>query len=180
MRRIIIAMLVLLGSCGLSFSQTPSEVAVTIRVLDYKTGHPARGRNVALSTVPTNRNFHDWVIAKTGKDGVASFTIKTPLPATLWIDPEAGSFRNFSCTQSDSELDFPNGVRIQVDFSGVLHLTTSEVLQQGIVGRFAKNPLCQPDTFSVPPEQPGIIVIFTRHLSPWLTLRRFTHEVFNG
>jgi hypothetical protein len=180
MCRIIIGMLVLLGSCGLSFSQKPSEVTVMIRVLDYKSGHPARDRNVALSTVPINRNVHDWVIAKTRKDGVASFTIKTPLPAVLWVDPEAGSFRNFSCTQSDSELDFPGGARIQVDFSGVLHLATSEVLHQGIVGRFTKNPLCQPHMSSIPPEQPGIIVIFTRHLNPWLTLRRFMHEAFNG
>jgi len=150
-----------------------------IRVLDYKSGYPAKGRKVALSTAPIIRNDHDWMLAKTSKDGMALFTIKEPLPQLLRIDPEAGSFANWSCTQSDAELDV-SGVRLEVDFSGVLHLATSQVLQQGVVGRFTKNPLCQPHMFSIPPERPGVIVIFTRHLSPWLRFRRFMHEAFNG
>jgi hypothetical protein len=179
MRRTIIGLMVVLGNCGLSFSQGSSEVTVMIRVLDYKSGHPSKGRKVALSAAPIIRNDHDWVIAKTSKDGVASFAIKEPLPQLLRIDPEAGSFANWSCTQSDAELEV-SGVRLAVDFSGVLHLATSQVLQQGVVGRFTKNPLCQPHTSSIPPERPGVIVIFTRHLSPWLILRRFMHEAFNG
>src|SRR5215470_8511125 len=142
-----------------------------IKVLDYKSGHPARGRKVALSTVSGNRNDHDWVIRKTRKDGTAIFTVNEPLPTILWIDPEGGVPANFSCTQSDAELDFP-GKRIEVDFSGVLHLATSQVVQQGVVGRFTKNPLCQPHTPSIPSEKPGLVVIFTRHLSPWVTVRR--------
>lgn len=171
MRRIIISLLAALGSCGLSFSQRPSEVTVAVRVLDYKSGHPAKGRKVALSTAPVPENNRDWVIAKTKKGGVAWFTIREPLPTILWIDPEAGSSANFSCTQSDAELDL-HGARYEVHFSGVLHPATSRVLQQGIVGRFANNPLCQPHTSLIPPEQPRVIVIFTRHLSPWLEFRR--------
>ena len=142
-----------------------------IRVLDYRSGHPARVRKVALSTAPEIRSDSDWVIARTRKDGMAWFTIKEPMPQLLLIDPEAGSFANWSRTLS-SDAQFDN--------SGVLELATSRVLHQGVVGRFTKHPLCQPHTSSIPPEQPGIIVIFTRHLNPWLTLRRFMHEVFNG
>ena len=141
-----------------------------VRVLDYKSGHPARGRKVALSTAPVIRNDHDWVIAKTRKDGVALFTIKEPLPTILRIDPEAGSFPNFSCTQSDA----------QFDNSGVLELLTSQVLEHGIVGNFTNNPLCQHHVSSSPTAQPGVIVIYTRHLNPWLIFQRFMHEAFNG
>jgi hypothetical protein len=142
-----------------------------VQVLDYKSGHPARGRKVALGTASKIRRDHDWVTTRTSKDGMALFMIKEPMPPRLLIDPEAGSFASFSCTLSSDA---------QSDNSGVLELATSQVLQQGMVGRFTKNPLCQPHTSSTPPERPGVIVIFTRHLSPWLQFRRFMHEAFNG
>jgi hypothetical protein len=166
-----VSLLAVLGSCGFSFSQRPSEVTVAVRVLDYKSGHPARGRKVAISTVLVPENNRDWVIAKTKKGGVALFTIREPLPIILWIDPEAGSSANFSCTRADAELDL-HGVRNEVHFSGVLHPATFQVLQRGIVGTFTNNPLCQPHTPLIPPQRPGVIVIFTRHLSPWLEFRR--------
>src|SRR5215469_10837138 len=170
MCRIIISLLVVLGTSRLSFAQ-PSEVTVMIRVLDYKSGHPSRDRKVALSTAPEIRSDRDWVTAKTSKDGVASFTLKEPVLQHLLIDPQAGSLANWSRTLS-SDAQFDN--------SGVLELATSQVLRQGIVGRFTKHPLCQPHTSSIPREHPGVIVIFTRHLNPWPTFRRFMHEAFNG
>jgi len=170
MCRIMISLLVVLGNCGFLFSQRPSEVTAMIRVLDYKSGHPAKGRKVALSTAPIIRNDHDWVIAKTSKDGVALFTIKEPLPEIVRIDPEAGSFANWSCTQSDARFDF----------SGVLELATSQLLEQGVVGTFTSSPLCQHHVSSSPTAQPGVIVVYTRHLNPWLKFRRFMHEAFNG
>jgi hypothetical protein len=138
-------------------------------VLDYRNGRPALGRKVGLLVAPANAKNDDWLVAKTGKDGVASFRITGPLPQTLRVDPVAGSFANWSCTRSGAKLDF----------WGVLDLETSEVVQRGVVGEFTNHPLCQHHTSANPAARPGEIVIYTRHLNPWLTFRRFMHEVFN-
>ena len=98
------------------------------------------------------------------------FTIKEPLPNVLRIDPEAGSFSNWSCTKSDAKFDF----------SGVLDLETSAVMQRGVVGDLTKHPLCQHRVSSTPTAQPGEIVVYTRHLNPWLTFRQFMHDAFIG
>ena len=170
MSRTLMNLIVVVASCGLSFSQGGSQVPVMARVLDYRSGHPARGRRVAISTAPAIRNDHDWVISKTGKDGVALFTIRDPMPKLLRIDAEAGSFANWSCTRSDARFDL----------SGALELETSQVLGQGVVGNFTNGPLCQHHVSSIPTAKPGVIVIYTRHLNSWLRFRRFIHEAFNG
>jgi hypothetical protein len=141
------SLIIVAASCGLSFSKGGSQVTVMVRVLDYRTGHPARGRRVAISTAPTIRNDHDWLISKTGKDGVALFKIKEPMPRLLRIDPEAGSFANWSCTQSDARFDL----------SGTLELATSQVLGQGVIGNFTNSPLCRHHVSLIPAAKPGVI-----------------------
>jgi hypothetical protein len=168
MSRILVTFLVVAASYSPSFSQTPSEVRV--RVLDYRNALPARGRKVGLVVAPANAKNDNWLIAKTNRDGVASFRISGSLRQTLRVDPEAGSLANWSCTRSNAEFDF----------SGVLDLETSEVLQHGVVGELTNHPLCQHHTSSTLTARPGEIVVYTRHLNPWLTVRRFMHEVFNG
>jgi hypothetical protein len=166
--RALITFLIVAASCNLSFSQTLSEVRVG--VLDYRNGRPARGRKVGLLVAPANAKNDNWIIANTNRDGVASFHITGPLPQTLHVDPEAGSFTSWSCTRSDAKFGF----------TGVLRLETSEVLQRGVVGELTNHPLCQHHISSTAAARPGEIVIYTRHLNPWLTFRRFMHEVLNG
>lgn len=90
-------------------------------MLDYPNGRPARGRKVGLLISPANAKNDNWLVVKTRGDEVASFPITGPLPQTLYVDLEAASFANWSCTRSDAEFDF----------SRVLDLETSEILQRG-------------------------------------------------
>ena len=78
MLRVFICLVVWVGSCVLSFSQSVSEVRV--RVLDYRTGHPKKGWKVGLLV------GNNWQVGRSGKDGVALFSIGEILPKTLMID----------------------------------------------------------------------------------------------
>jgi len=153
MLRILASLIVVGVSCGLSFSQGPSVVQV--RVLDYKTGHPAKNWKVGL-LIGSN-----WLKAETAKDGFASFRISGPLPQSLTIDPEAGSWSDWGCSSKEN-------------------FQTSEVLQRGTIAEFSQHPLCQHHTVSTAAANPGEIVIYIRHLNPWLTFRRVMWEAFYG
>ena len=152
MLRILTSLTVMIVS-GLSFSQVSSEVQV--RVLDYRTGQPAKHWKVGILA------GNDWLKAETATDGLASFRISGPLPQTLSVDPEAGSWSEWGCSDK-----------------GIFQ--TSEVLQRGAVTGFLQDPLCQHHTLSTAIGHPGEIVIYIRHLNPWLTLRRVMWEAFNG
>lgn len=140
-------------SSGLCFSQASSDVK--IRVLDYTTGHPAKRWKVGLFT------GNNWLVAKTAKDGLASFRITGPLAQTLSIDAEAGWWSEWSCSDK-----------------GIFQ--TSEVLQRGVVTGFLQHPLCQHHTLSTATAHAGEIVMYVRHLNPWLTFRRVLWETFYG
>lgn len=159
--RILIVFLAVVASCDLAFSQIASDVRV--RVLDYRTGRPAGGRKVGLMIVPTNAKDGKWVVAMTGRDGVASFRILGALPQTLRVDPEAGVLANWSCTTRR-----------------VLDLSASDVLRRGFVGELTNHPFCRHHTSSTPVPRPGEIVVYIRRLNAWLAFRRLTHEAFNG
>jgi hypothetical protein len=107
MRQALASLIVVALVHGLAFSQEPREIQ--IRVLDYRTGLPVGGRKVGLSVSRENED-RAWLVAKTGKDGVASFPIGVPVPQVLHIDPEGGSLANWSCTRSDATLDTLSGV----------------------------------------------------------------------
>ncbi len=141
------------GTCACSFSQSVSEVKV--RVLDYRTGHPKKGWRVGLLL------GEDWQSGRTGKDGIALFRVQTILPKTLSIDAEAGSWSEWSCTNQQS-------------------FDTSEVLQGGMVAPLLSHPLCRQPTASIPTIQAGEVVIYVRHLNPWLTFRRVLWETLYG
>jgi hypothetical protein len=153
MFRILGSLTIVAVTCGLCFSQAPSEVKV--RVLDYRTGHPAARWKVGLLV------RDNWVVAKTAKDGVAMFRISEPLPQTVTIDPEAGSWSEWACSDK-----------------GIFQ--TSEVLQHGFGTGFLQHPLCRHHTASDVIPRNGEIVIHVRHLNPWLTLRRVLWECFYG
>jgi hypothetical protein len=152
--------LISLGS-GLCWSQALAEVRV--RVLDYKTGHPVQGRTVGL-LLPDDegeiRNDSMTMLARTGRDGVAVFHVSQPLPPSLWILP------------GQKMADWPCTKRQQFG--------TTEVRERGAVGDLADFPFCEHHTSSTAKAQPGEVVVYTRRLNPWLTFRRFLHEVFNG
>ena len=170
MWRTLAAMLVVLEICGFGYAQNQREMAVIVLVLDYRSGHPVAGRPVALSLAAEIRKTDNWLIKKTDRNGVASFRIKVPPPEIFRVDPEAGSWAEWSCTQS----------YLGADFSGALELATSEVLNRGVVGDITHHPLCQPHVSSRPTAKPGIIVVYTRHLNPWLRFRRIMHETLSG
>jgi hypothetical protein len=144
-----------LAATSFCWAQTTTEVRV--RVLDYRTGHPAEGRTIGLLDSVPRRH---WLIARTGRDGVATFHLSSSLPQTLTIDPEV-TLSYWSCSR-------------QQEFG------TSEVLQHGVVGDFEDHPLCKDHTSSVGVALAGEIVVYARRLNEWLRFRRFLHEAING
>lgn len=150
MSRILTSLLVVALSCGFSFAQDDLH-EVKVHVLDYRTGHPVKGWEVGLLSLT----------AKTEKDGVALFRIAGPLPPILSVNPEAGGWSEWSCTDFQS-------------------LQTTEVLQSGVEGKFLKHPLCREHVSSTTTPHGGEIVIYVRHLNPWLTFRRVLWEIFYG
>ena len=160
MYRSLITFLVVAASCNLALSQAAFDVRV--RVLDYRNGRPTPGRKVGLLIGPADLRDSKWLVAKTDRNGVASFRFTGVLPQTLSVDPEGGVLANWSCTK------------------GMVDLATSDVLQRGLIGEFTDHPFCQHHNSVNPLAQPGEIVVYTRHLSAWWTFRRFMHEGFNG
>ncbi|HWY70029.1 MAG TPA: hypothetical protein VNX88_15265 [Terriglobales bacterium] len=163
MSRIVTSLLVAAVSCGLSFAQARSDVRVLVLnyrtdvrvlVLNYRTGHPVKGWEVGLHTGT------GWVVGRTAKTGEAVFRIFDPVPQTLSIDPEAGGWSAWSCTQEYS-------------------FQTSEVLQTGIAGKVFNHPFCRTHISSTAAHA-GEIVIYVRRLNPWLTFRRVLWETFYG
>jgi hypothetical protein len=158
----LIRLMVLIGlGSSLCWSQALAEVRA--RVLDYKTGRPVQGRTVGLLLPDDKGEIHNdsmTMLAKTGRDGVAVFHVRQRLPASLWILPER-QMADWSCTKRQQ-------------------FGTTEVLKHGTVGDLADSPFCEHHTSATATAQPGEVVVYTRRLNPWLTFRRFLHEVFNG
>ena len=139
-----------------SFCCGQASGVVRVLVLDYRTGRPVIGHDVGLG----GADFGHWSIARTDKRGIAIFSIDTPLPQALTIDPEV-TLANWSC-------------------SGLREFQTSEVLERGMVAGFEDHPLCKDHTSKPAVAEPGEIIVYTRHLNAWLTFRRFLHEAING
>lgn len=153
MKGILASLLIVAACCSFSFPQSLDQVKV--RVLDYRTGKPAKQWEVRLLT--GNRSL----VAVTAKDGAALFPTTGPLPDTLSVDPEAGSWSQWSC--ADRWI-----------------FRTSDVLQHGVVAGFLQHPLCRQHMTSTATTVAGEIVIYARHLNPWLTFRRILWETFHG
>lgn len=153
MPRIFVSLMLMIASCSFSFSQAATDVK--IRVLDYKTGKAVKRWKIELFT--GDKAFP----SKTAKDGIALFQVPKPLPRTLSVNPEAGWWDQWSCTDTRE-------------------FQTSEVLQAGVVGKISDNRLCHRHATSTATAKPGEIVIYTRRLNPWLTFRRVLWETFYG
>jgi hypothetical protein len=145
-----------LSSIGSNVCWAQAATEVRVRVLDYRTGLPVKGRLVGLESAAIGQ----WSVATTDKDGVATFQLSNPLPQVLTIDSEV-TLANWSCTERRE-------------------FQTSEVLERGIVGGFEDHQLCKVHTPTLAVAQPGEIIVYTRHLNAWLTFRRFMHEAVNG
>ena len=133
----------------LSRSESSASTAqIRIRALDYKTGRPLKGHRIAIwlsdSTGQIQYHESEKLIRSTDKDGRAIFEIKEPLPPQVMVDTD--SLPDWNC-------------------SATWQLTTSEILQRGIVGQYTSDPKCRKK--ASPPAAspvPGEVVIYVRQL----------------
>jgi hypothetical protein len=112
--------LTLLLVCLLCQGQStyPTE-EIRIRALDYKTGRPLKGHAITrwLSDGSGRIQPHksEELMVSTNKDGTAVFQVKEPLPLKVSVDTR--SLRDWNC-------------------SATWELTTSDILEHGIVGQY--------------------------------------------
>ena len=136
----------------------PWVSAVQVLVLDYKTGRPAKGREVEVMLPDAKGDIYNSsprIFKKTGKDGIAVFHLASPVPPQLWV------IADFPCTRQQA-------------------FETTELLQRGIVGDHADFELCKNPTPRPARAQPGEIVVYIRRLNPWLRFERLVWEIFEG
>jgi hypothetical protein len=150
MRQIIINLLIVLGSYGLSFSQKPSAVTVMIRVLDYKSGRPVKHHRIGLllGSVADRRDWTHHIVKKTTcSDGTAVFELSS-LPSEM------------SLVENGMEVTFP----------------TAEVIGRGAVAysydAYSNRPLPWPIV-----KQPGELVVYTHRYNPLQRFTRFLSDV---
>jgi hypothetical protein len=163
MNNLLIPVLVLLALSSKSHGQSVVPASeVRVLVLDYKTGLPAKGREVTMILPDAKGDVYEHslrIIKKTGENGIAVFHLSSPLPAQLWAVTDA--MADFPCTRRQS-------------------FETAEVLQRGIIGHHADFELCKNPTSRPATAQPGEIVLYIRRLNALLRFRRVVWEVFQG
>src|SRR5262245_45250040 len=100
MYRSLISVLVLIAVSSACQAQTAPPVSVVqVLVLDYKTGRPLKGREVEVM-LPDARgyiyNSSPRIFKKTDRNGIAAFTIPSPLPPDVWV------MADFPCTRQQA------------------------------------------------------------------------------
>jgi hypothetical protein len=159
MYRVLITFLLSLVAYAACHGQNvPSISAVQVLVLDYKTGQPAKGREVEVMLPDAKGDIYSnspRIFKKTGKDGIAVFHIASPVPPQLWV------IADFPCTRQQA-------------------FATTEILQQGIVGDHADFALCKKPTSRPVTPRPGEVVLYIRRLNPWLKFERLVWEIFES
>jgi hypothetical protein len=153
--------LVCAGFCtATAFSQgqkTPTSPEIRVRLLDYKTGRPLKGRMVWLTLSDHDGQYRSIVPMEgdTGADGIAVFRFKTvPPPRILVVPPE-----DHACTEPE-----PAG------------FATEAIVQYGIVGNLFDEPLCKPHISEFPNPRPGELVFYAHRLNLWQRIRRSIEE----
>ena len=136
-----------LGS-GVSLGQTvqaPSNICV--RLLNYKTGLPLKGRYVELALSGSDGKFPlraEVLRAKTDANGVAGFQFGVSPAQRVWVI----ALDDYKCAK-DAEF------------------ATTDILQHGIAGSFVDDIRCKPHAFSLPSPQPGEVVFPVHRLNLW-------------
>jgi hypothetical protein len=134
----------------------PPAPSVRVRLLDYKTGRPLKGRYVQLTLSDPSGNYGpDAVLlkGKTGADGVVVFrpkAIPSPRVDVVTLD-------DMPCTAPEE-------------------FATDVIVQQGIVGTQADVPFCKPHTSPIPNPRPGEVVFYAHRLNLWQRFRRSIEE----
>jgi hypothetical protein len=135
------------------YGQTASPPAdIRVRLLDYRTGRPLKGRYVQLTLSNPNGQFGpDAVLirSKTGADGEAAFRFKAVAAPTVMVV----ALDDYPCTEPEE-------------------FATEEIFQRGIVGKHADIPYCMPHTTSIPSPRTGEVVFYVHRLSLWQRIHR--------
>lgn len=149
MRRFLLVLTAfsIMGS-GISSGQScPIAAEIRLRLLNYKTGLPLKGRYVDLVlSGPDGKypNRAEVVRGKSDSDGVVMFTFKTAPPPRVQVLP----LDDYECAA-------------EVEFS------TADILQHGIAARFADDSRCKPHASSLPDPKPGEVVFPVHRLNLW-------------
>ena len=152
------AFVTLLVGCILCQGELPSHtLEVRVRAMDYKTGRPVKGHVIAIllsdSAGRITPHRSEELIRSTDKDGRAFFQVKEPLPPKLSVD--TNSLADWNC-------------------SATWGLSTSEILQHGIVGPYTLDPRWCEKKRSLPAASPvpGEVVIYVHQLGVFGRLYR--------
>jgi hypothetical protein len=130
--------------------QAPANIR--IRLLNYKTGLPLKGRYVELALSGPDGKFplHANVIrAETDANGVAGFQFGVSPAQRVWVI----ALDDYECAK-DAEF------------------ATADILRHGIAGSFVDDIRCKPHAFSLPSPRPGEVVFPVHRLSLWQRILR--------
>lgn len=153
--------LICIGFCtAAAFSQgqpAPTTAEIRVRLLDYKSGRPLKGRHVWLTLSDRDGEYRTTVAmeGKTGADGAAAFVFKTVPPLRiLVVTPD-----DYECTEPE-----PAG------------FSTEQIVHYGIVGNLTDVPLCKPHTSEFSNPRPGELAFYVHRLNLWQRIRRAIQE----
>jgi len=125
--------------------------------MDYKTGRPVKEHLIAIllsdSAGQITPHQSEELIRSTDTDGMAVFQVKEPLPPKVSVD--TNSLADWNCSATSG-------------------LSTSEILQHGIVGQYTLDPRWCRKKHSLPDASPvpGEIVIYVHQLGVFGRLYR--------
>ena len=138
---------------GVSSGQTaPAPANIRVRLLNYKTGLPLKGRYVELVLSGPDGKFPlraEVVRAETDANGVAVFWFDATPPPRVWVV----ALDDYVCAE-------------HVEFA------TADILQHGDAGSYADDSRCKPHPSSLPNPQPGEVVFPVHRLNLWQRIRR--------
>ncbi len=148
----------LLLACILCQGESSSQtLEIRVRAMDYKTGRPVKGHRIAIllsdSAGQITPHQSEELIGSTDKDGRAVFQVKEPLPPKVSVD--TNSMPDWNC-------------------SATWGLSTSEILQHGIVGQYTLDPRWCKKKRSLPAASPvpREVVIYVHQLGVFGRLYR--------
>ncbi len=149
MRRLLLmAVGLLIVGSGVALGQTASApVNLRVRLLNYKTGRPLKGRYVELALSGPDGKFPnrpELMRAETDANGVAEFRFETMPPLRVWVL----SLDDYPCAE-------------QVEFA------TAEIHQHGIAAGYADDSRCKPHPTNLPNPQPGEVLFPAHRLNLW-------------
>ena len=128
---------------------------VQVLVLNHKTGRPVPGWKVDMQLPDAKGEIHRFdrgIVEEAGKNGIAIFHIKSPIPQQVLIEPYS------SCAKWKL-------------------LDTSEILRQGMVEDH-DDFNCKKSTSRTATAQPGQIVVYAHLPTFWEKFQNFLDNLF--